>query len=412
MILEKYLSKKAVQVMAGRWIFALQFRRPAMTILDKTWSFVGGKVRMGTEMRSLIKAEFFSLSLLSPVLHCNLAAGICPHVICTDASESGGSVEFSSELTEEGLDFLGAMEKIERSHERGPQPILLISLFNGIGGAFRAYDVAGITPVARVAVDLDEGANRVTTRRWPGTVLIKDVRSIDRELVRSWSLKWLQVSEIHLWAGWPCVDLSSVKFNRLNLEGPQSSLFWEIPRIKQLLEEEFGNTVTLKYVLENVAGMDEEAAAEISGTMGSLPYRLDCVDAVPMRRPRFTWTSEKVEGVLPDVTVERKRYWNEVTAKAPYPSTKQWITEGYEWAGEASGAVFPTCLKSIPRDRPPPHPAGLNKTDAATRERRNGPLSGQWEYGMCSHKGPLGVQQSGKVIHFGWTLVFAFNTHE
>ena len=369
MITSKFLNRKTVQVMAGRWVFALQFRRPAMSVLDRTWRFVGGNLRMGSEMRALVKSEFLSLILLSPVLHCNLGASISPTMICTDASEKGGSVEYSHELTNEGRDFLQAVEKNEMSKSDGPAPILLVSLFNGIGGTFRAYDIAGVSPLARIAVDVDDAANRVTSHRWPGVIVVKDVRSITRSQVQEWSRKFLQAQEVHIWGGWPCVDLSAVKFNRQNLAGPQSSLFWEIPRIKALFEEEFGSSVLVKYVLENVASMDESAAQEITQAVGVTPYRLDCVDAVPMRRPRFAWTSETVEGYFPDVEISNKRYWREITAKAAYPLTEQWITEGYQWDGESEGAVFPTCLKSIPRQQPPPRPAGLEKADAETKDR-------------------------------------------
>lgn len=35
MVAQKYLDRKTVQVIAGRWIFALQFRRPVMTFFTK-----------------------------------------------------------------------------------------------------------------------------------------------------------------------------------------------------------------------------------------------------------------------------------------------------------------------------------------------------------------------------------------
>ena len=232
-------------------------------------------------MRCAVKAEFLALVCMAPVLHCNLGASISEHLICTDASEKAGSIEVAHELTAEGRDFLGGVESKKADIKDTPAELLLISLFNGIGGAFRAYDLLGVEPAGRIAVELDDAANRVTTRRWPGVTLVKDVRSIDRAMVRQWSLKYLKVAEIHLWAGWPCVDLSAVKYGRKNLEGEHSSLFWEIPRIKDLLAEEFGTTVVLKHVLENVASMDESAAHQISSFMEAVPYRLDPVDAVP-----------------------------------------------------------------------------------------------------------------------------------
>lgn len=67
--------------------------------------------------------------------------------------------------------------------------------------------------------------------------------------------------------------------------------------------------------------------------------------------------------------VAQRLYWKELTAKANYPSTEAWIEPGREWPGELSGSVFPTCMKSMPRTRPPPSPAGLKKTDESTRSR-------------------------------------------
>ena len=369
MLSQEFLSRKHVQILAGRWIFALQFRRPGMSFLQKTWEFISGAVRNTGNIRKLVKAEFVSLMSIAPLLHCNLGAEVSKALICTDASEKGGSVEAARELTSVGHDFLTAVDLKDSSQAAAPTNILVVSLFNGIGGTFRTYDILGIEPAGRIAVELDDAANRVTLRRWPGVILVRDVRMVTREVVRSWSLKFLQVSEIHLWGGWPCVDLSAVKFGRKNLEGEQSSLFWEIPRVRDLLVEEFGNTVVLKYALENVASMDESAAREISQYMEKVPYRLDSADAVPMRRPRFCWTSEQVEGHFADVTVEQKRYWREVTAKAPYPEVHQWLTEGYRWEGGSTGTIFPTCLKSIPRRVPPPRPAGLQKCDRDTRKR-------------------------------------------
>ena len=43
---QRIISRKALQIMAGRWVFALQFRRPAMAILQATWKFIGGMGRI------------------------------------------------------------------------------------------------------------------------------------------------------------------------------------------------------------------------------------------------------------------------------------------------------------------------------------------------------------------------------
>jgi hypothetical protein len=329
LVCQRLVNRKHLQILAGRWVFALQFRRPAMSFLQRTWELAGGNVKVTAGLRCAIKRELLNLVSCSFLLHCNLGASISKHVVATDASELGGAVGFTTQLSSAGQDFVQANRKLERSPDSQVIPLLVISLFNGIGGSFRAFDIIGVEPMGRIAVELDDGANRVTSRRWPNTIFVKDVKLVTRAEVRKWSLKFLKVKEIHLWGGFPCTDLSAVKFNRLNLLGSQSSLFWEVPRISGLLREEFDVGVVIKEVLENVASMDRSAAEEITAEVGKRPYKLDCLDAVPMRRARFAWTTEKIEGLFPDVQVEHKSYYDEVYAPATYPLVEQWLTPGY-----------------------------------------------------------------------------------
>jgi hypothetical protein len=363
------MNRKHVQIIAGRWMFILQFRRPAMSFLQKLWHFTGGHKRITKTLRDEVRKELLNLVGASLLFHCNLGAKIMNYVVASDASTTGGAIGWAEELTETGHDFIQACQKLERAPTSQTIPVLVISLFNGVGGAFRAYDIIGVVPLARIAVEMDKGANRVTSHRWPGTVIVEDVRLVTSEMIQQWSRLYLGVKEIHLWAGFPCTDLSAVKYNRCNLLGSQSSLFWEVPRISKEVKTHFGPSVAVKEVLENVASMDRSAATEITEEVGQIPYKLDCVQAVPMRRPRFCWTTEKLESLLPDVSVVPGSYFKEVIAEAEYPLTQQWLTPGFTWEGEAQGTVFPTCMKAICRQSPPPRPAGLEKCDSACQAR-------------------------------------------
>ena len=71
-------------------------------------------------------------------------------------------------------------------------PVLVVSLFHGIGGAFRAYD------------------------------LLK------------WASTFSSVEEVHLWGGFPCVHLRSVRSNRRSLEGDGSNsiLFYRLLKLE------------------------------------------------------------------------------------------------------------------------------------------------------------------------------------
>ena len=86
-----------------------------------------------------------------------------------------------------------------------------------------------------------------------------DVRSIDEDMVKSWLLKFPEAEEIHMWGGFPCNDLSSAKAYREELEGKDSSLFFEIPRVFQLIRSVAGKYITVKLAAENVASMSKPA---------------------------------------------------------------------------------------------------------------------------------------------------------
>ena len=363
------LNRKFVQIIAGRWMFVLQFRRPAMSVFNHLWKFVGGSVKVTRQLIRKVRTELVSIVLLAPTLRCNLRARVDHRVTASDASQSGYAVAAAENLTTSGLDFLGASQKLDCSGGTETLPVLLVSLFNGIGGCFRCYDIVGPIPIARIAVECDAGANRITSRRWPDCMIVDDVRKVDKAMIQSWARQFLGIREVHLWAGFPCTDLSSLKWGRQNLQGSASSLFWEVVRILALLREEFEPLITVKHVLENVASMDASAAQEVSSAIGSQPYKLDPVDAVPMRRPRFSWCSETLERCFPDIEVTPNTYWSDVKALAEYPSTDSWLEPGHEWKGEKEGTVFPTCLKCIVRTQPPPRPAGLERCSEEAKRR-------------------------------------------
>lgn len=61
---------------------------------------------------------------------------------CSDASESGGACAISNGLSWSGRSLVGALNDLRL---RAVQcPILVVSFFNGLGGAFRLYDVLGL----------------------------------------------------------------------------------------------------------------------------------------------------------------------------------------------------------------------------------------------------------------------------
>lgn len=275
-----HVNRKAVQVVVGRWVHALQFRRPAMVMLTQVWKFIS-QTRPTPSVVLGTRQELWKLILISPLLHTFLGATVDNCTTASDASLRGGAVGIGPELSLEGKDFV--LSSQARSGDVGTVPILVISLFNGIGGCFRVYDILDIRPLGLIAVELHKPANRIVERRWPHAKIVPDVRLVNAAMIKQWRLEFPMAEEIHIWAGFPCVDLSRVRANRQGLQGPASSLVFEIPRIEELVKKEFGAGVLYKKVIENVSSMDKTAAIDISKMFGLTPYESDSIEASTLR---------------------------------------------------------------------------------------------------------------------------------
>ena len=365
-ISQEKLDKKNVQVIAGRWVHVFQFRRAGMSCLNVTWQFVGGK-KIGPQGPATVRRELWRCILLAPLLYTALDAKVSNWITASDASQKGGAVGIAHALTTEGTEFVKAMHESQKSVNT--IPVLVVSLFNGIGGAARAYDLLGLQPEGLIFCDINPEANRIAMRRWPHAELVLDVRHITDEMIDSWALQYTTIEEVHLWAGFPCSDLSAAKAFRLNLKGEKSGLFSEVLRIRRSLRKRFCPVVQVKFALENVASMDREAAEEISRLTGVVPYFVDCADCVPIHRPRLCWTSETWEGIFTDIYFEEKRCWVEAHCLVEYPQLEDWITPGWEWTGYHDHVILPTAMRSVPKDHPPPFPAGYGQCGADTLQR-------------------------------------------
>ena len=130
-------------------------------MLNQCWNYL----RPEEDKRRWWKAvqkELAVLIALSPILQSDALATFSSTVTCSDASESGGGFATSTGLTTEGLDMGSRLRDVSTSP--APIPVLVVSLFNGIGGAFRGYDLSGLTPEALIAVECDSSARRVVRR--------------------------------------------------------------------------------------------------------------------------------------------------------------------------------------------------------------------------------------------------------
>eukprot|EP00973_Karenia_brevis_P013199 1791629-Karenia_brevis.AAC.1 len=166
--------------------------------------------------------------------------------------------------------------------------VVLISLFDGIGGALRALDMAGVGVRTVATSETDVDAARVTKYAWPHVIEWGDIIKISAEEILR--LKQLAPNARHvlITAGSPCQDLSGLNAKRKGLHGARSGLFFEILRVKELVEKHWpGVKITL--MVENVASMSSEARVEMSAALGAEPVFVDARDVSHCHRPRLYW---------------------------------------------------------------------------------------------------------------------------
>ena len=398
----KLPKRRLVQIVLGRWIFVLQFKRQAMAVLSLSWKYL----MPGEDKRRwwpTVQRELAMLIFLCPLLQADVGTQFSPLVTCSDASESGGAVAVSRGLTRAGNDLTHRL----RSLDAAPVsiPVVVVSLFNGIGGAFRSYDVAGLSPLALIAVECDSGARRVNRRAWPRALEIDDVRKVDAEMIRSWGNSFPRAIEFHAIAGFPCVHLSSARANRLNLEGEGSNLFWELLRIIETMEQVLCPQVKVEFLVENVASMDVSARKEISRRLGVEPLWLCPSDILPVSRPRLAWSSKEVRR-MNGVTLEAGDGFTRVWMDGEGVQDWQWVSEG--WRRCDPSQALPTFMKSIRRTRPPERPAGISRCDEACLQRwqsdehRFPPYQYQRQFLFTNDSFDLRYAERELLLGFGW----------
>lgn len=402
------LSKKLVQVVAGRWIHVMQFRRPTMSFLDETWAFLGQK-KLAQGVHAKVRREFLACLCIIPLMHTDLKTQVSSAITASDASSTGGAVGIARTLTPQGAAFTKVSGL--RAMDDGHIPVLVLSLFGGIGGAFRAYDLLGLKPAGLVHFDIHDPSNRVVSRRWPAAEIHLDVKTLNEALIHDWLSRYLNIEEIHLWAGFPCTGLSSANALGAGLAGPSSSLFWEVLRIRGLLHQVVPSHIKIKSITENVASMKASEEQQITQELGCKPYHLDPADAVPMHRPRLCWCSEPLEGSLDELTFTPEQRWTRVTAKADYPQHSQWVEPQHRWPGGEEGWVLPTCMKAIARSKPPFRPAGIERCswEALQRYQADGfrypPYQYQNQYIFYSDSGQwrtASAEEKELLLGYGW----------
>lgn len=188
---------KELQTVVDRIIFLMSFRRPTMAVFSRTWEYIVHPQRR-IRLLPMVRRELFNSLLLLPLMRHDLRAPVAEEVTCSDASLTGGASAVARELTTEGRNYLSSALALESPPEK--VKVLVISLFNGIGGAFRAYDLLGKACEGLAFSEIDAGANRVTLRRWPRAENLGDIRLITTHELKELAIRYSGVSRVDIWS--------------------------------------------------------------------------------------------------------------------------------------------------------------------------------------------------------------------
>ena len=104
-----------------------------MSVLSQSWNYV----KHGQDRRRwwpVVQKELSMLVCLVPLLHSDVRMPFSPLVSCSDASHFGGAVAVAEALGSAGHQLTRRLT--ESGMEPINAPVLVISAFNGIGGAF------------------------------------------------------------------------------------------------------------------------------------------------------------------------------------------------------------------------------------------------------------------------------------
>ncbi len=151
----------------------------------------------------------------------------------------------------------------------------ILSLFDGLGGAFLALKRAGIDIEKYYRSEIDPYSNQVASFRIPESINLGDVR-----LVKHFAGILGEIDI--LIAGSPCQGFSYAG-RMLNFEDPRSKLFFEFYEILKLFEPKY-------FLLENV-NMKQEFQDVISDLLGVQPIKINSNLLSAQNRPRLYWTN-------------------------------------------------------------------------------------------------------------------------
>ena len=360
----------------GRLVRCFEFRRPLLNLLQTVWP-KDLKTRVPLTERG--RAEILESLALLPLAGTDLRAEVDGMVSCSDASESGGGMCVSGRLSLEGEALLETLQSTH-SQQSGVMPfcplgampsnsaegpaVFVLSLFDGVSALMCSLCRLPVRVIGFASSEIDKECKRLVRKRWPGVIELGSVTSIDRKAIEMLcQAVGPRVDLVLCGGGSPCQDLSSLLADRQGLEGARSKLFYEMPRIFQLLQETFGCPVFT--FVENVFSMTPVNRNKFSEVLGMTPTLVDSKWVSWCRRPRLFWCSWPVRAREEERLLTHEGY-QEWCLPGYQPEPQLWVDRGCR---QENVVLLPTLTRALPRKTPPKAPAGIDRASQAAVAR-------------------------------------------
>ena len=217
------VSRKSLQVFAGKEVHCLQFRRPLFSVYDEIWSLISGSEDF-TKLTVRVCQEIVVSLSLGILRFTDWRAGLDPFVMASDASETGGGFVVAKRLS-----YLGVAQALDQSErEGGYNGVIVFDFFAGIGGLLRSLERAGLSWEHHVVIESDKACRRCIRRTWPGGSEYTDVGRLDRASLRAEIDKVQHPLLVIAAGGSPCQGVSQLNSESSRTPDPSCSMTWLI----------------------------------------------------------------------------------------------------------------------------------------------------------------------------------------
>ncbi|CAK0910188.1 unnamed protein product, partial [Prorocentrum cordatum] len=257
-------------------------------------------------------------------------------VTASDASEAAGAVVYSAALTGRGCAL--AARRQRPADAAAEEETALITVFDGIGGGRRAFEILGLAP----AVHLSFEVGRITH-----ALVIGD---------------------------FPCHVCASLNVDRRGSSDPRVSLVDCMVELIGGLRAAMPEA-TVDFLCQNVASMAESDVIHLNRLFERVHLEIEAGGVGWVKRPRLYWASwdllpsYEAEAIMVVAKDSSARRACRVALKAARPPLEERLPAGASCPGAAEGEPLPTFVRWTLRSQPRPRPAGIGECSAAELAR-------------------------------------------